>query len=348
MKMPPGKKLFIMTVCLIVFSLCPNVNAADPSTSKMTLTCPYWDGTFDAAGFSDDVWWGNSPYHPHSRHELLSGEWAAAIYYDDISTEPNAMWLTDYFIFPDWDTNSNFQIQANCSRWNDPCNPVSGYDTGQSKIINSEIEVTIDYEIVDLGSAFYSPTVYSEPNESPAIAKSERYVLLKTYTIKNVKASGDITGLEFYQMIHSHGADEYAAVVHCSYEDIDVNDPLQNYTPYNPIHTAGKFRYDITQWNNIDDPEATKTHVDWVGFSSTVEPNVIECGYYEGHSPGKPPTGTHISVEERSLDNNDYSYGETAGGFRITSTSPALTFCFGVCDAVSVCESCRPLMPQDS
>jgi hypothetical protein len=37
-------------------------------------------------------------------------------------------------------------------------------------------------------------------------AQSERYVLLQTYTIKNIKASGNITGLEFYQMLHGHGA----------------------------------------------------------------------------------------------------------------------------------------------
>lgn len=311
-----NKGVLLGLVLIVIFG-CSNIYAADPSSSTMQLTCPYWYGTFDAAGFSDDFYWDNSPYHPHDYHELLSGEWGAAIYYDGISTDPNAMWMTDYFLFPYWPTLSNFEIDTSCSGWNDQQNPVDGYDTGRSVIKNSEVEITIDYEIADIGSSTYSPTVYHEPNESPAIAKSERYVLLKTYTIKNIKASGNITGLEFYQMLHSHGADDYGPAVHCSYNSIDVNDPLENYTPYNNVHTAGNFRYDITQWNNPDDPnsdpQSYPVHTDWVGFSSTVEPNVFECGYYVGNYSGRPQTGTHVNIEDRNLNDANYAYGETAG-----------------------------------
>ena len=243
----------------------------------------------------------------------MSGEWAAAIYYDGIATDPNAMWLTDEFIYPNWPTESNFVMDTWFSRWNDPYNPVNNYDTGQSIIKNNEVEVTIDYEVVDINEVgWWSPLVYGTPNEPNQVAKSERYLFLQTYTIKNIKASGNITGLEFYQMLHSHGDDDYGAVVHSTYETLDINDPLENYTPYNPVHTIGNFRYDITQWNNIDDPSASANHTDWVGFSCAVEPNMYECGYFPGHS-SKPQSGTHISIEERNLDSNDYSYGETAG-----------------------------------
>lgn len=199
----------MVKVCLIVSALCTNLNAADPSTSTLDLTCPCWDGTFDAGGFSDVVNWGLSPYHPHDSHELLSGEWAAGIYYDGIATDPNVMWLTDYFLYPYWYTNSNFQIDILPSAWDDPNNPISGYDTGRSVIKNGEVKITIDYEIADLGENQFSPLVYREPNSTVRVKRSERYVLLQTYTIKNIKPSGNITGLEFYQLIHGHPADEY-------------------------------------------------------------------------------------------------------------------------------------------
>jgi hypothetical protein len=266
----------------------------------------------DAGGYSDVIKWGWSNYHPYGLHELLSGEWGAAIYYNGISTSPNAMWLTNQFLVPDWPTYCNFSVNS-YNAWDDSNNPIVGYDTGRSVISNSDVEITIDYEIADLGVGHFSPLVYQEPNGYETFVRSERYVLLQTYTIK---AKVNITGLEFYQMLHAHGADDYGPVVHCSYQTTSYPDALANYTPYNPVHKRGNFHYDITQWNNLDDPlrqpHSPQMHVDWVGFSSTVEPNVYECNYYEGHS-GEPTFGTHKDIEQRILDNNSYSYGETAG-----------------------------------
>jgi hypothetical protein len=326
---------FLVISFVAMFSI--TVQGAFYNTAEQ-ITSPYWDALLDAAGYGDEFYWGNSPYHPHTRHELLSGEWAAAIYYDGIASDPDAMWLTDEFIFPYWDTENDFLIQSDIEVWNDSNNPVNGSDTGHSVISNNEVEITIDYEIADLGETQFSPLAYREPNETVSVKRSERYVLLQTYTIKNIKASGNVTGLEFYQMLHGHGADEYGPAVHCTYETLDYPDALENYIPYNAVHTVGNFKYDITQWNNLDDPTAqtAKKHVDWVGFSSAIEPNVIECGYYEGNL-GKPATGTHISVEERNLDGNDFSYGETAGatGWYLPtlapgeSTSITVAFMFG-------------------
>lgn len=67
---------------------------------------PYFYATMDAAGYSDWIFYGNSPDHDYGYHELLSGEYgSAAIYYDGIDTaiiDPNtgdrqAMWLTREF-----------------------------------------------------------------------------------------------------------------------------------------------------------------------------------------------------------------------------------------------------------
>jgi hypothetical protein len=266
-------------ICLYIFAvlfLTQNADAAKPSEAYQSwINCDYWDTIFDAAGYTDEMNWGNSPYHPHTYHELMSGEWAAAIYYDGIATGSKAMWLTDKFRVPTWYPNPNdFVIDTGAFLKDDPNNPVDGNDTGRSVIKNSQVKVTIDYEVVDLaGFGWWSPLTYREPNDANvSISRSERYIFLQTYTIKNIKTSGNITGLEFYQMLHSHGDDDYGPVVHCSYNDTDVNDPLKNYVPYNPVHTVGNFRYDITQWNNPDDPLASADHTDWVGnFPSKIK-----------------------------------------------------------------------------
>jgi hypothetical protein len=285
-----------------------------PSTKKLQLDNPYWKFMSDAAGYTDDyIIWDTTPRHPHPGHEMLSGEWGAAIYYNGIGTEPNAMWLTDKFIYPDWYTNSNFQIFQNPISWNDPNNPVVGKDTGYSVIRNGQVEIKIDYEMVDLGvqdpntGKGGSPLALRDANGTHFVY-SERYVLLETYTIKNIQTDVNVTGIEFYQMLHGHITDELEGTsVHSIYETYDFNDPLKNYKPYNKVHEVGNFHYDISQWRN------EPNHIDCLGFSSTTEPDVYECGYYEGHGFQKPPTGTHINIEQRTLDSNDYSYGEVAG-----------------------------------
>ena len=186
---------------------------------------PYFYGTFDAAGFSDWIYYGYSPDHPHSYHELLSGEWGAAICYDGIATDPidpnepqdrKAMWLTRMFEYPDWLTNSTFTVSGLCTAWNTPANPTPGMNTGQSVITNGVVEITIDYEIVDLGAlgTARSPMSYLvDPDISMyGVMYSDRFIFIQTYNIKNVDPNEQtLTHLEFYQFLHSHGADEYAA-----------------------------------------------------------------------------------------------------------------------------------------
>ncbi len=123
--MKKNNQLQLAVLCLLMI-LTLNVYATLPSddySSDNKIQSDYWNAKFDGAGFGDEFYWGNSPYHPHSSHELLSGEWAAAIYYDGISTSPNAMWLTDEFIYPDWTTESDFIMDTMFSRWDDTYNP---------------------------------------------------------------------------------------------------------------------------------------------------------------------------------------------------------------------------------
>jgi uncharacterized repeat protein (TIGR01451 family) len=316
-------------ITITVFHSHKIANATAPSQKVIELNNPYWNVTpIDTAGYSDKFYWGRSPRHPYGEHEMLSGEWGAAIYYDGIPTEPvdanypdgpkKAMWLTDLFIYPTWETNSKFYvwIWPDPPSWDNLANPVEGLDTGRSVIRTGPVEVAIDYEMVDLSpqgpnGEGGSPLALNIGNVA-CYVNSDRYVLLQTYTITNVDVNdmSDITNLEFYQMLHGHPTGTYNAVVHSTYQTKSFSDPLESYAPYSAAHTVGNFRYDITQWND-GDPQTE--HVDWEGFSCTVAPDVFENGYYAGHGDEKPGTGTHISIENRYLNGCLASYGQVAG-----------------------------------
>ena len=305
---------------------------AKPSEKFLWLSNPYWrvgainDPGLDAAGFSDKFYWGASPpslrHAAAYEHEMLSGEWAAAIYYDGIAMGPEAMWLTDYFLYPYWTTNSDFIIDSDPFAEDDEDNPVVGYDTGHSRIKNEQVTVAIDYEMVDLGEQGEngeggSPLSFGSLVGADAFVYSERYVLLQTYTITNTTDS-PIENVEFYQMLHGHPGNEPQGVVYSVYDSTYHEDPLESYTPWNAVHTVGNFRYDITQWNNYDDPYRSVDHRDWIGFSSTVPPDFIENGYYVGGhgyiEDNKPdPPGTHWNIEDRMLNGEPHSFGQVAG-----------------------------------
>ena len=133
-------------------------------------------------------------------------------------------------------------------------------------------------------------------------------------------------------MLHGHGADDYGQSVSSVYQTYRYDDPLDAYTPYNPIHQVGNFRFDITQWNDPDHPDSdcrSTPHKDWVGFSCIMEPNTFENGHYrDGHyyEPDyEPPTGTHHSIENRELnEETENFYDEVAGamGWYLGSLDP--------------------------
>ena len=270
---------------------------------------------FTYAGYSDGWFWGPSDRHPHGgiydgRHEVLSGEFAAAVRWDNCGSN-EAIWLTGRFEYPDFQTNSIFTGYGNppFHKWNDPSNPFDNIDTAYSFIRDNQnrLEIRIDYEMVDLGEDGFSPLAFTLANESGYI-KSEQWVLLVTYTLKNISDSA-ITGLEFYQLLHAHPANRGAGNFG-SYTTANYDDVLADYVPYNPVHQVGRFQYDITQWN----PPSYQgdTHVDYIGFSSTKEPDVYEVGFFPHHEP--PTTGTYVNVLNRSLNGRTFIENEEAAG----------------------------------
>jgi len=264
-----------LTVCIVISTLLFCTPYSNAGIGLFELNSPYWYIRLDASAYADISYWYPSIRHNcGTAHEMLTGEWAAAIYYDGIATGEQAMWLTDEFQVPTWTTTSDFST-VSYNTWNDENNPIwevppdppywpydppapDKHDTGQSIIENDEVRVTIDYEMVDLGDQGEngeggSPMAFGSLVGADALVYSERYVLLQTYTITNTTDS-PIEDLEFYQMLHGHPADEGNAVVYSVYDDTAHDDPLEEYTPYNEVHAeegstyAGNFRYDITQW----------------------------------------------------------------------------------------------------
>ena len=114
---------------------------------------------FYPSGYSDGWYWGVSDRHLHwdyGYHETLSGDFAAAIFFSGIR-DNKSMWLTNHFEEPTWTPVTDFN-SGSYNSWNDPNNPIDACDTARSMVeIPGQIRVTIDYNLVDLGEANYSP-----------------------------------------------------------------------------------------------------------------------------------------------------------------------------------------------
>jgi len=297
--------------------------APPPSSSLALMSNPHWNTALNSAGYADFFFWNNAPGHPYAGHEMLSGEWAAAIHYNGVNnsgldpTAPagTATWLTDQFVSPVWATNGAFVETAGgaISTWDNPANPVVGNDTGRSIITNAQVRIQIDYEMADLGPWLRSPMGVVADPATGAFTRSDRYVMLQTYTITNVTAAA-IEDVKLYQMLQGHPADRYGPVVVSVYDsDPYPGDPLASYVPFEPVHTVGSFDYDITQWNVLgipDDPLQypipptwqPADHVDYIGFSSTVAPDWIDNGVFIGHGAKPFAPGTHWDIEGNALN----------------------------------------------
>jgi hypothetical protein len=269
---------------------------------------------FYPSGYSDGWWWGEDDRHDWSgsEHEMLSGEWAAAIHYDGIASGSAAMWLTRSFVYPDFTTNSNFSTVGEPNAWNNPANPVQGIDSAYATIRDepNKVKIKIDWELADLSGGAFSPLGLMDANGVPRFVKSTRYVILQTYTMKNISAS-PITGLKFFQLLHGHPA-VYGSGDSGSYSTASYGDALANYTPYNPVHQVGDFKYDMAQWNP---PRFSgDEHIDYMGFSSTVAPSSYEVGFFSGHGYAPQTSGTYVRVMNRSLNSQTFLENQEIAG----------------------------------
>ena len=195
--------LFILFVLLVTPSALHadgesfwlNSSAFNPSQPDNAVSFGFYP-----SGYSDGWWWDESPRrhlnYVHGSepkgHETLSGEWAAAVYYTGIHNN-KVNWLTNHFEWPTWTPDTSFVP--------DSCPNDTPRLTAESIIHDPYVQVTIDYSLVDIGDSNYaSLPFYPQGSSTVAYVKSEKYILIQTYNIKNTRAT-NVTGVKFYQML---------------------------------------------------------------------------------------------------------------------------------------------------
>jgi len=136
-----------LSILIILFIVCDSVYALGSDFYLADGTgVTSWE--FDIAGYSDGFYWGESQRHLNyvgNPHEMLSGEWASGIYYNGIHNN-KTQWLTDWFMVPDWPTYTSFIQDSNFQVWNN-------HRTARSRVYDSNVRVTIDYNLIDLGES---------------------------------------------------------------------------------------------------------------------------------------------------------------------------------------------------
>ena len=273
-----------------------------------TLANPDWDITVSEFGYSDLLIYNAGPFPAGFLHEMLSGEWVAAIGYEGLGVAEAAMWLEPDLLDPTWTTNSGFEVVTALTDLSDP--DADGLPEWYSVIKNGVVEIHIFFDMED--------TMTGTPMglRDGAFVLSNRYVLRQTYRVTN-KTNSPLQGLRFYQMLHGHPANTEADKVE------EVYDP--------DVHAAGAlptFRYDITQYaTNSGAPTGHWTpfnFADHVGMHSEVLPNAWGLGHYRNSGPGKPVDndvdgdgdgdGIHFEIERDSLEKETHFGPDEVGG----------------------------------
>ncbi len=266
--------------------LCDNL-AVTPNSSgggSLLLANPNWNITLTDFGYSDFLL-DNTP--GFEGREYLSGEWGAAIGYTVGNSTKQPRWLEPDFLFPDWNTNSNFTVIMPITL---VASNADGLPVAQSIVANNDLEVTIRYEMLDTVTGMPMGVAAASAGGEGNSVKSNRYVLNQAYTIRNISGS-TVSGLQVFQLLH--GLTSQRAV----YDSRLYPGTLNNY------------RYDASQAGvdagtaGVEGSSATGLE-DYIGFSASRAPTAFEVGYYgiegtDDHATtGKPSDGVHLSIED--------------------------------------------------
>ncbi|GAB4370184.1 MAG: hypothetical protein Kow0062_04630 [Acidobacteriota bacterium] len=261
------------------------------------------------------------PMGPAPLHEMLSGEWAAAVRYDGMGP----IWLERCFRYPEWKTNSNFTIVEPPQFPDDPDG--DGLNEGWSRIQNDHLDIRVEYdmEIAPDGVAMGKDAINVEQFET-----SNPFVLFVTYELTN-RTMAPLTGLALYQLAHIHPGNTETGIVDIGW------DPMMY-----PSGDFQQFQYDITgfSYNSglIDGFATGSTFHDHVGFSADIMPAAFGLGSYRGHRPGdpglpatggmKPVEGEHCDIENEALAGETALFQDEAAGsmrFDLGDLAPGAT-----------------------
>lgn len=262
--------------------------------------CDVWEIYLDDYGYSDYLGYS---YPGAPLHEMLSGEWAAAIKYVGIETWPKAMWLTHNFICPDWVTNSNFWVVQ-------PMTP-TGPNQVTSIIQNPQVQIEI------IATMYCSQTamgITPDPNTGNFVV-SDSCFMVQDYIITNI-SGGPIEDLYFCQFLHGHPGDKYDPVVMGVYDSdfYPITDP--------EFPNSQAYHYDITLWTDVT--WGDEEYTEYIGFGAIEQPTSYDVWHYRNPNPdntgpygcsgGRPADGLHVRQEDNNLQNvSSWGPDQTAG-----------------------------------
>ncbi len=279
------------------------VSPASSTGGTLTLTNPNWNITLTDFGCSDFLL-DNTP--GFVGREYLSGEWGSAVAYQRNGQTQTPTWLDPNFLYPDWQTNSNFHVVTGIHLAG---SNLDGLPIAESVIANNDLEITLRFEMVDtvVGTPM-GVTPASAANAGAAI-NSNRYVMNQTFIVKNISGVS-ITNLQLFQLLHGF---------------------ISQHGQYDNRSYAGKlseYRYDATM-SGVDTSAAGAESSgigleDLIGFHAKVAPTAFEIGSYgtegngiDDHVTGKPSDGVHLSIE------NNWQSGPHAARMGRDSFAPA-------------------------
>ncbi|MFZ4768307.1 MAG: InlB B-repeat-containing protein, partial [Roseimicrobium sp.] len=260
------------------------VSPGGSTGGMLTLANPNWNITLTDAGYSDFLL-DNTP--GFEGREYLSGEWGSAVAYSRNGTQVSPTWIERQFSFPDWRTNSNFQVV-------EPIHLVGtnpdGLPIARSIIANNDLEITLRYEMVDTVSGTPMGLTPASSPSAPSFALSNRYVLNQTFTVRNISGA-PVSNVQLFQLLH--GITSQRGVFD------------------NRAHAGrlGEYRYDVTlaglDESSAGEGSSTTGLEDRIAFHSKVAPSAFEIGAYgiedsglDDHALGKPSDGVHRSIED--------------------------------------------------
>ncbi len=276
---------------------------AQTFSNQITMSNPNWFINLTDFGYSDFLVYTAGPFPGNYLHEMISGEWAAAIGYDSIqsnqSIAQNSMWLEPNFLYPDWTTNAKFSVIEAINIL--PDTDSDGLPEARSIISNGDVKITINHDMRNTLTG--TPMGIGGPSTTTHVM-SDQYVLEQTYTVENI-SGGQLDNLRVYQMLHGHPANNETSTVNEVYDSNFYAGPESN------------FQYDITQFSTTtgaNDSSATGfIFEDYIGFSLANAPAAWQLNHYRDHEPGKPIDGLHVDIENDNLTTSTFTNNTVFG-----------------------------------
>lgn len=232
--------------------------------------------------------------------EYLSGEWAAAVYCEGGNLPPVTRWLTDWFVYPDFETPAPHFT----SKYDPPFlnyGPNShGFDVFGSTVMNADLEIAMTYETLDLGQDMSGRLALGMTPQGAggtgSFLPSQRYVFRQSYTIKNISGL-NLGNVRFHQFLHTLYGDSGR------YDARDYGGGLPGYR--HGVTLQGKsFGFNMQT-------DETVEHTDTLAMKFQLPPSGYELGAFGlkaagDHQFGEPAAGVHKSVAANSLNGSDF------------------------------------------